>query len=486
MTRVVILGAGIAGLTVAYRRRSAGETTILEGAPRAGGSVKTVREDGFVVEGGPNTLRTSAAADRLLADLGLEPRAVKADPRAPRWIVRDGVPRAVVPGPGALFNKVFSLSGKLRLLKEPFVPGRPADLEDESVASFFARRFGPEAARYGAGPMVSGVYAGDPDALSMRSAFPRLWEAEGAAGSVVRGFLKKKKAEDPRARGAGGATGKADEDSLGKRSGGAAERPSAADSTGAAAPPRHRARTLTFDTGLYTLIETLQSALKTRAGCRLETGCPATAVEGPLPSPGPRWRVSVADGRTFEADTLVSTLEAPLVARLLGDRLPRAGSGLAAMKSSPVTVVALAYPDGPGSPRGFGALVPRGEGIRSLGVLYPSSLFPGRAPAGVVLTTSFLGGALDPALAAASDADVLAVAVDEARRLHPGLPAPVRSWVFRWPAAIPQIPLLHHRTLAALAGDLGDLPGLVLTGSWKDGVALGDRIASGEAVGRAL
>jgi phytoene dehydrogenase-like protein len=126
MKRVVILGGGIAGLTAAYRRKSEGETVVLEAGPAPGGSVKTVREDGFIVEGGPNTLRTSEAADRLLADLGLEPRVVKADAKAPRWIVRDGRPRAVVPGPGALFNTVFTTRGKLRLLKEPFVPGRPA------------------------------------------------------------------------------------------------------------------------------------------------------------------------------------------------------------------------------------------------------------------------------------------------------------------------------------------------------------------------
>lgn len=475
MKRVVILGGGIAGLTAAFRRKGEGETVVLEASPSPGGSVRTVREDGFVVEGGPNTLRTSAAADRLLADLGLEARAVKADPKAPRWIVRDGVPRPVVPGPGALFNEVFSLRGKLRLLKEPFVRGRPADLEDESVASFFARRFGEEAARYGAGPMVSGVYAGDPDSLSMRSAFPRLWEAEGAAGSVIRGFLRNKKKEDPGQSGTAGASGKGAEDLLRRGKNAAAQ----------SAPPRHRARTLTFDTGLYLLIEALQSALNSRPGCRLETGAPATIVEGPHVA-GPRWTVRVADGRSWDADALVSTLEAPAVARLFGDRLPRSGPALAAMKSSPVTVVALAYPDGPASPKGFGALVPRGEGIRSLGVLYPSSLFSGRAPAGFVLTTSFLGGALDPALAAAPDAEVLAVATDEARRLHPGLPAPVRSWIFRWPAAIPQLPLRHHRALLALEEDLKALPGLVLTGSWRDGVALGERIASGEAAGRAL
>ncbi len=183
---------------------------------------------------------------------------------------------------------------------------------------------------------------------------------------------------------------------------------------------RHRARTLTFDTGLYLLIETLQQRLLSRGACRIETNSAATVLEGPLAGPGPRWRVRTADGRTFEADTLVSTLEGPALARLLGERLPRSGAGLAAIRSSPVTVVALAWPDGPGSPRGFGALVPRGEGIRSLGVLYPSSLFANRAPAGSILTTSFLGGALDPALAASDDAEVLAVATLEARRLHPG------------------------------------------------------------------
>ncbi len=197
MTRVVILGGGVAGLTAAYRRKSEGETVVLEAGPAPGGSVRTIREDGFVVEGGPNTLRTSEAADRLIADLGLEPRVVKADPKAPRWIVRGGRPRSVVPGPAGLFNTVFTTKGKLRLLKEPFVPGRPADLEDESVASFFARRFGEEAARYGAGPMVSGVYAGDPDSLSMRSGLPAPLGGRGTGGKRRAGISEKEKDRRP-------------------------------------------------------------------------------------------------------------------------------------------------------------------------------------------------------------------------------------------------------------------------------------------------
>ncbi len=461
MTRVVVLGAGIAGLTAAFRRASTGETIVLEAGPRAGGSIRTIREDGFTLECGPNTLRTTEAAERLLADLGIEREAVAADSKAPRWIVRGGSPRAVVPGPAALFNKVFSTKGKLRLLKEPFVAPRPASLEDESVHSFFARRFGEEAALYGAGPMVSGVYAGDPRALSIRSAFPRLWEAEGAAGSVIRGLLRKKEKK-----------------------------------AGAVAPARHRARTLTFNGGLFTLIETLQSRLSERPGFRLETNAAVVAVEGPRAdsAPGRRWTVRTADGRAFDADVLVSTLSAPATARLFGNVLPRSAAALAAVPSSPVTVVLQAYraPASPAdAPRGFGGLIPQVEGFRSLGILYPASLFTGRAPEGFVLTTSFLGGALDRAFAGAPDADLLAVAGSEVARFFPRLGPPLRSWIVRWPEAIPQMPLGHHRSLAALDADLAALeavaPGaLHVTGGFRDGIALGERIACGEAVGKAL
>ena len=461
MTRVVVLGGGIAGLTAAFRRASTGETIVLEAGPRAGGSIRTIREDGFTLECGPNTLRTTEAAERLLADLGIEREAVAADSKAPRWIVRGGSPRAVVPGPAALFNKVFSTKGKLRLLKEPFVAPRPASLEDESVHSFFARRFGEEAALYGAGPMVSGVYAGDPRALSIRSAFPRLWEAEGTAGSVVRGLLRRKEKKG-----------------------------------GAAASARHRARTLTFDTGLFTIIEALLSRLSKRPGFRLETNAAVVAVEGPRAdsAPGRRWSVRTADGRAFDADVLVSTLSAPATARLFGNVLPRSAAALAAVPSSPVTVVLQAYraPASPAdAPRGFGGLIPQVEGFRSLGILYPASLFTGRAPEGFVLTTSFLGGALDRAFAGAPDADLLAVAGSEVARFFPRLGPPLRSWIVRWPEAIPQMPLGHHRSLAALDADLAALeavaPGaLHVTGGFRDGIALGERIACGEAVGKAL
>lgn len=460
MSRVVILGAGIAGLTAAFRRRwesKESETVLLESGPKVGGSIQTVEEEGFVMETGPNTLRTTLAAERLLADLKLEGEVIAADERAPRWIVRKGMPRAIIPGPPGIFTSAVSLRAKVRVLWEPFVAERPGALNDESVYEFFERRFGPDLARYAAGPIVSGVYADDPRTLSIRSAFPALWDAEGRGGSVIRGFLKKKEVVGPR-------------------------------------PPRHPARTLNFRGGLKTLPETLERALRAM-GAEIVVSCPVAAVEGPLPaSSSPRpWRVVTGDGRVIEADRVVSTLDARSLARLLGDRLPRSAPRLAQLEYSRLAVVLQAFetPRAEDAPKGFGVLIPRGEGYRSLGVLYPSSLFPGRIRAGVSQTTSFIGGALEPSLLDLSDAELQKLAEDEVRRLHPGIGRKIYARVVRWPAAIPRLPLRHYETLASLEQDLMEVngagrPSLFVTGPWKDGVSLGDRIARGEELGSLL
>ncbi len=457
MKRVVVLGGGIAGLTAAFRlaeKRGGEGIVVLESARRLGGAIQTLREDGYVAETGPNTLRTSEAAERLIADLNLEDEVVLADPRAPRWIVRGGRPRAVTPGPGALFTSALPLRGKLRALREPWVPGRDAGIEDESVHDFFARRLGEDVARYAAGPMVSGVYADDPKTLSTRSAFPALWEAEGRSGSVVRGFMakaKEKRRANPRAQ-------------------------------------PFRPRTLNFTRGLTTLVEALESQLRA-AGVVVATGDGAIALE---PSTDVPWAIRTASGHAFEADLVISTVEAPSLAKLLGGRLPRSGDRLLSLQASPVAVVLLGFKleKGAMGPRGFGALVPRGEGLASLGVLYPSSLFRGRSPNGQFLTTSFLGGALDPDRLSAPDESIVELAEREVRALHPtaGLGAVVFSRLIRWPRAIPRLPLGHHETLALLTADLNELngarerPTLLVTSGFRDGIALGQRIEWAEAI----
>jgi oxygen-dependent protoporphyrinogen oxidase len=254
---------------------------------------------------------------------------------------------------------------------------------------------------------------------------------------------------------------------------------------------------MNFRAGLSALVDTFVERFPS-LGVDLNLSAAAVAIEGPrVPAPpGRRWTVRTADGRSFDADVLVSTLSAPALARLLGERLPKSRTLLSAVPSSPVTVVILAFeaPAAAGdAPYGFGTLIPRGEGFRALGVLYPSSLFSGRAPRGLIVTTSFLGGALDPALSAAPDAEVLSLASGEVGRFFPRLGPHVRSWIIRWPEAIPQLPLGHHRTLAALEADLADLDRaagadgtLVVTGGFRDGIALGERIARGEPIGRSL
>jgi oxygen-dependent protoporphyrinogen oxidase len=450
----VILGAGIAGLTAAYRRRSEGETVVLEGSDQVGGSIRTIREDGYTIELGPNTLRTNAVADRLLTDLGLDEDTVTAYWMAPRYIVRGGRARAIVPGPKGLITSAITVPAKLRVLMEPFISKRPDSLEDESVHDFFNRRFGPDLARYAAGPIVSGVYADDPKTLLTRSAFPALWDAEARGGSVIMGFFKAPK-QDPK-------------------------------------PPR--TRTLNFRRGLVQMAETLRDQLTVRKGVTVLTGKAVLAIEGPFHH-GARWKVRTANGETFEADTILSTIEAPAIARLLGDRLPKSGRILAEMKSSALSVVVTAFPgtSPKDAPNGFGALIPRGEGFQSLGILYPSSLFTGRCPDGTVLTTAFLGGSVEPELASAPEQQLVKIAEGESRRLHPRLGKKERHWFYRWPAAIPRIPLHHHLTKQLLDDDLaelnrsaGEASAIILTGPYRDGVALGERIKKGEQIGEGL
>lgn len=454
MRRIVILGGGTTGLALAFRRNRnpapGDDVLVLEEGPQPGGNLRTLREEGLVLEAGPHTLRTTPAAERLVEELGLGSEVLVADPRAPRWILRAGRPRKLVPGPRSVLTTAVPFGDKLRVLAEPFVAPRPADLDDEPVHDFFARRFGEGFARWLAGPMATGTWGDDPRTLSARSAFPALWEAEARTGSVLRGL---RTGADP-----------------------------------------FRRRTISFRNGLGTLAERLAESCQ-RDGARVELNAEVEAIEGPFDGEGNGgvWRVHIADGTIYPADTLVSTLDAPSLAALLGERLPRSAGRLAALAYSRVAVVLQAFRAGEAAaPSGFGLLVPRGEGLRTLGVLHLSALFPSRTPEGLVQTTSLFGGALDPATAERTEADLLALAERELRTLHPGLGPRVYGRALKWPAAVPRLPVGHHVTLGLLARDVEELnagrerPRLVVTGAWRDGLGVGERIARAEELAPSL
>ncbi|RPH35147.1 protoporphyrinogen oxidase, partial [bacterium] len=188
---VVIIGAGISGLTTAYwLRRSGIEVTVLERDTSAGGTMRTVQEDGWLIELGPNSaLETTPLFGEMFAGLGIEKERVYADPSSDkRYILRKGRLHALPLGPGSFLRTgLWSASGKLRLLKEPF-GGRAQ--EEESVAQFVERRLGREFLDYAINPFVAGVYAGDPGQLSVRSAFPKLYALEEKYGGLIKGMIK--------------------------------------------------------------------------------------------------------------------------------------------------------------------------------------------------------------------------------------------------------------------------------------------------------
>lgn len=444
MKRVFVIGSGIAGLAAATRLGQAGaDVCVLEADQRAGGVIRTTRRDGFLVEHGPNTLQhPPPGLLGLIQEVGLADALIEAAPAARfRYVVRDGAPVALPTGPpGLLTTPLLSLRAKLRLLREPFVPARRAE-GDESVADFVRRRLGPEPLAYGVDPFVAGIYAGNPEALAVRHAFPRLYRLEQEHGSLLRGAFRRMRAPD-----------RAPD----------AETP--------------RRGLFSFPGGL----QTLPDVLAARLGARLRTG---TQVVRLAPE-GPGWRVeALADGApvTFEADAVVWA--GPL--HRLTDLDLATDVGLAPLRAvvhPPVRVVALGFrrADVAHPLDGFGMLVPAAErAFRVLGALFSSSLFPGRAPSGHVLLTVFVGGARWPDLAGAADAAVEATVRADLTTLLGARGAPTYVQHVRWPHAIPQYGQGYGRVLETLEALEARHAGLAFAGSYRQGVAVADAAASG-------
>src|SRR5215475_12138071 len=197
----VIIGAGISGLVTAHRLKKMGRDPLLiESGDRVGGVIQSREVEGFLIECGPNSLRGSHEFLDLVEELNLTGELITADPRAPAYIYADGRLQAAPLSPPALVKtKLISNTAKLRLLREPFVKARREGGE-ESIASFVRRRLGDEVLERMVAPFLSGVYAGDPEELSVHACFPKLAEFEEEAGSLFRGALRSANQSRKRAR----------------------------------------------------------------------------------------------------------------------------------------------------------------------------------------------------------------------------------------------------------------------------------------------
>jgi protoporphyrinogen/coproporphyrinogen III oxidase len=438
--RVAVLGAGITGLTAAWHLRRRGLNPMLfERASRIGGAIGAVRRDGWLHELGPNSmLEGSSEVAAFIDDLGLGARRIyAADAARQRYIVRGGRLVAMPTSPASfLTTPLFSWRAKLNLLGEPWRRRGPRD-DEESVADFVRRRLGREFLDYAINPFVGGVYAGDPETLSVRHAFPKLHALEQEHGSLLRGALKRRHAS-------GGPKG----------------------------------RIFSFPNGLAEIPDALASAL----GDRLLLRHTVLAVR----RRDDHWEIAYeTEGGRFVATfaAVICALPADALAALEFEDTPQAERlrELREIIHPPVASVFTGYKraDVLHPLDGFGFLVPQVERRMILGTLFSSTLFPGRAPDGYVGLTSFVGGMRNPDLTRRSDAELLHIVQAELSRFVGVRGAPVHTHVQSWRRAIPQYTVGYQRFKDAIATVEGHAPGLFIGGNCRDGISLAHCIESG-------
>ncbi len=443
--RVAVLGGGITGLTAAWYLRRAGiPVVVFEAGGAPGGVVGSVRDGAWLCETGPNTLfESTPEIGSLIDQLGLGPRRIEAAPAARvRYVVRGGVPVALPDSPLKFAaSPLLSWPAKLRLLREPFIR-RAAEEADESVAAFVTRRLGPEFLDYIVNPFVAGVFAGDPAALSVRQAFPKLAALEREHGSLVRGAWARRNAS--------------------------------------AGP---RGAMISFPDGLAEIPRALARALE--PDLRLHHRVTAVQRTGSL------WRISLGAGPplTEAFSAVVCALPPDVLARLPFIDAPGAAAlaQIRAIPQPPVASVFLGYRrEAVAHPLdGFGLLTPAVERRRILGTLFSSTLFPGRAPAGHVALTTFVGGTRQPELAQEDDATLLATVQEELRLLLGVQGAPALARIQRWPRAIAQYVTGFQAFKDACTTAERSNPGLFIGGTACDGVSLSHCLAAGRRLAAA-
>jgi len=442
MKRIAIVGAGITGLTAAHELIRAGHAvTVFEARGEAGGAIRTILRDGWLVESGPNTLLLrDRSLDGFFAEAGLDRELQVANPESDkRFIVRGGRPHALPRGPlGAVFTPIFNFSGKLRVLWEPFVP-QNRNNPDETLDSFARRRVGQEFLDYAVNPFVGGVYACAPEDLCVRHALPRLWRLEQNHGSLVKGSIALMRAK--------------------RKSG-----------------ERTKPRLVSFR-GMQTMPATLARRLS-------DAFSPNTEVVG-IERGAVAWRLhtrSAGLAAVVDFEQVILSSSAPALARLeIGGATPLAS--LAAMPYSAVVSVALGFERSavPHPLDGFGMLVPAKENRRILGSLFSSTLFPGRAPEGRVLLTTFVGGR-QPELAALPEAEIEQLVRAELAELLGVRAEPVFRQLSHWPQAIPKYTVAFGQFAATMEAFERDHAGLFLAGHFRNGISLSDCLAAGRVV----
>ena len=460
-TDVIIIGEGITGLCVAYWLKKRGvKVTVLAKDSEVGGTMKSVQDHGFLYETGANTgLETTPLFKELVSDLKLESEFVYAHPEGKnRYILRDGILHSMPLGPGSfLSTKLFSLAAKFRVMKEPFI-GRAT--KEESIAEFVERRLGRDFLDYAIDPFVAGVFAGKPEQLSVRSAFPKLYALEEKYGGLVKGMMK-----------------------------GAPERKQRAEKA------KDRAETFSFVSGM----QMLPHAIATSLGKSVILNAKVTNIRNLTtarnePSNEPdarRYLVEYLhnDQETeMEADSVVFAIPAydasPIIKSLSADT----ARVLSSIYYSPIVSIFLGVNRENIGHRldGFGFLVPSKERRKILGCLWNSCLFAHRAPTGMAALNAFIGGARQPELTTLSDERIIQTTLDELKSIMQLSGNPVYLHLTRWQKSIPQYEIGYQNKIDALAQFEESLPGIVLAGNYRGGISVGDCVQNAYEIAKTL
>jgi protoporphyrinogen/coproporphyrinogen III oxidase len=439
---VAVIGGGISGLAAAHVLRKAGRNAVvLEASSSFGGIVGSFRQGQYLIDRGPQSMVLSPPLGELCRDLGIEGQIVAAKTEgAKRYIYRHGMLNQVPTSPGwFISSRLLSTGAKWRLFSEPFVRPR-GDSSDESVASFVTRRAGQEVLDALVTPVLGGIYAGDPAKLSARSTIPALVRFEAESGSVLRGVLSRKKDV-------------------------------AADKKNVAVEFTRPKGPVSFTGGNATLIDALAQSLMGHAYANARVTRIAQRGAGfTLECQG------LPEGK-IDAGRVVIATSAQSAAALLDPIEPDAAHALREIEYAPIAQIALTYPRANvGVPLdGFGFLACRGEGVRVLGAVWNTALFPERAPSDELLCTAFLGGALDFTIAQLSDEDLARTAhADLCRIMKISNAGPRVRAGFRWSEGIPQFTVGHQGRLERITTAVDRLPGLSLVGNYFAGVGVGD------------
>lgn len=436
----VVLGAGISGLTIAWsilKKNPEARLLLLEATSRAGGWVQTIEKEGFLFELGPRSCRTKGAGRDLLElieEIGLCEEVIPADPICKkRYLLQDGQLRSLPSGIGSLFSSGMAFSLLPLLWKEWHCP-RSYD-EDESIASFMERRFSSYWLNHFMDPLVSGIYAGEPEKLSLRSCFPPLFAWEQTHGSVLRGVLKQPKI------------------------------PSAKKSS--FVERFSKVSLITFRNGMETLTKRLACDLAPY----IRYCCRVSAVQ----SEGDAQQIYLENGTVIEAEQIISTLPAYQAASLW----PQAEELLKQIPYASVATVSFGYRRAFPTLRGFGYLIPSSQKEKVLGVVWDSAAFPlqNRHQEETRLTV-MIGGTRMADFDFYSEQDFQRMALDAVHR-HMGirlLPDVMHTHIAR--KAIPQYPVGHHRLITDIQNLLPQ--NVTLRGTAFHGVALNDCVKAGK------